>query len=46
MPKRHHRLTQEHFSRILHGLSDRGLIIVEGRRITIPHVEKLRTCEL
>lgn len=39
-------LTQEHFSRILHELSDRGLIIVEGRRITIPDVEKLRTCEL
>ena len=35
-------LTQEHFSRILHELSDTGLIVVEGRKISIPDVEKLR----
>lgn len=35
-------LTQEHFSRILHELSGRGLIVVEGRRIHIPDVERLR----
>ena len=38
-------LTQEHFSRILHELSENGLIIVKGRKITIPDVEKLRTYE-
>ena len=38
-------LTQEHFSRILHELSDTGLIVVEGRKITIPDVAKLRVCE-
>jgi CRP-like cAMP-binding protein len=31
-------LTQEHFSRILHELSDKGLITVEGRKIHIPDV--------
>ena len=35
-------LTQEHFSRILHELSELGLIIVEGRKIHIPSVAKLR----
>jgi len=35
-------LTQEHFSRILHELSEIGLIVVEGRKIAIPDVEKLR----
>jgi len=35
-------LTQEHFSRILHELSEKGLIVVEGRRILIPDVEALR----
>lgn len=35
-------LTQEHFSRILHDLSERGLIAVEGRRIHIPDVDQLR----
>ena len=39
-------LTQEHFSRILHELSDKGLITVEGRRISIPDVAKLRSCEI
>ena len=36
-------LTQEHFSRILHELSEKGLILVKGRKISIPDVEKLRT---
>src|SRR5574343_391975 len=35
-------LTQEHFSRILHELTDHGLIVVEGRKIHIPSVTKLR----
>ena len=39
-------LTQEHFSRILHELSAAGLIVVEGRRIHIPNVEKLRGYDL
>ena len=38
-------LTQEHFSRILHELTDLGLIIVEGRKIHIPSVAKLRQHE-
>ncbi|HJV28865.1 MAG TPA: Crp/Fnr family transcriptional regulator [Aromatoleum sp.] len=36
-------LTQEHFSRILHELAESGLIVVEGRTIHIPDIEKLRT---
>ena len=39
-------LTQEHFSRILHELSENGLIIVEGRKISIPDVGKLRVYDL
>ena len=39
-------LTQEHFSRILHELTDKGLIVVEGRKIGIPDVEKLRCHEI
>ena len=39
-------LTQEHFSRILHELSEAGLIAVEGRKICIPDVEKLRGYDL
>ena len=39
-------LTQEHFSRILHELSEAGLIVVEGRKISIPDVEKLRGYDL
>ena len=39
-------LTQEHFSRILHELSENGLIIVEGRKINIPDVGKLRVYDL
>ena len=39
-------LTQEHFSRILHELSENGLIVVEGRKISIPDVEQLRVYDL
>lgn len=39
-------LTQEHFSRILHELTEAGLIIVEGRKISIPNVPKLRAYDL
>ena len=39
-------LTQEHFSRILHELTEAGLITVDGRRITIPDVGKLRAYDL
>ncbi|MCL2635705.1 MAG: Crp/Fnr family transcriptional regulator [Betaproteobacteria bacterium] len=35
-------LTQEHFSRILHELSDLGLIQVEGRHICIPCLARLQ----
>ncbi|GBG03045.1 regulatory protein [Azospira sp. I13] len=35
-------LTQEHFSRILHDLAGRGLVLVDGRTIHIPDVEQLR----
>ncbi|KAB2925547.1 MAG: Crp/Fnr family transcriptional regulator [Dechloromonas sp.] len=38
-------LTQEHFSRILHELIDLGLIVVEGRKIHIPSVARLRMHE-
>ena len=38
-------LTQEHFSRILHELTELGLIIVEGRKIHIPSVANLRKHE-
>ncbi|QKV57548.1 MAG: winged helix-turn-helix domain-containing protein [Dechloromonas sp.] len=36
-------LTQEHFSRILHELSDVGLIQVNGLCLTIPSLECLST---
>ena len=39
-------LTQEHFSRILHELSEKGLIAVMGRKIRIPDVERLRRFDL
>ena len=39
-------LTQEHFSRILHEFSEKGLIVVEGRKISISNVEKLRDYDL
>ncbi len=35
-------LTQEHFSRILHDLANRGLIRIHGREITIPDLGALR----
>lgn len=38
-------LTPEHFSRILHDLSEQGLISVNGKNITIADVEKLRNYE-
>lgn len=38
-------LTQEHFSRILHELTEVGLIVVEGRKIHIPDIDKLRAYE-
>ena len=38
-------LTQEHFSRILHELSESGLIVVQGRTIHIPDVARLRDCD-
>lgn len=39
-------LTQEHFSRILHELADRGLIIVDGKRILINDVGKLKAHQI
>ena len=36
-------LTPEYFSRILHELADAGLIVMEGRSVTVPDVERLRT---
>lgn len=36
-------LTPQHFSRILHELTARGLIAVEGRRVLITDLERLRT---
>ena len=39
-------LTQEHFSRILHELSEKSLIVVDGRRIHISNVELLRAYDL
>jgi len=38
-------LTPEHFSRILHDLTEAGLVKVEGRSIRILDVERLRTYE-
>ncbi|HSO07141.1 MAG TPA: helix-turn-helix domain-containing protein, partial [Pelomicrobium sp.] len=35
-------LTQEHFSRIIHELANRGLILIHGREITIPDLASLR----
>lgn len=35
-------LTQEHFSRLLHELSDIELIKIDGRRLTIPCLQRLR----
>ena len=36
-------LTPEYFSRILHDLEATGLIVLDGRTVTVPDVEKLRT---
>ena len=36
-------LTPEHFSRILHELTEAGLIAVDGRNVTIPDLGRLRT---
>lgn len=38
-------ITQEHFSRVLHDLSDRGLIEVCGKMIRIPSVSRLIKCQ-
>ena len=35
-------LTQEHFSRLLRQLSEHGMIIVDGRQISVPDVGRLR----
>lgn len=35
-------LTQEHFSRVLHGLSELGLIVIDGRKIHLPDLARLR----
>ena len=35
-------LTPEHFSRILHELTLSGLVLVEGRKITIPDMRRLK----
>ena len=36
-------LTPQHFSRILHELTARGLIAVEGRKVVITDLDRLRT---
>ncbi len=36
-------MTPEHFSRILHELAENGLIGINGRAITIPDLERLRS---
>jgi len=36
-------LTPEYFSRILHELADAGLIVMEGRQVSVPDIERLRT---
>ena len=38
-------ITPEYFSRVLHELSGRGLIAVQGRQITILDIERLRAYE-
>jgi CRP-like cAMP-binding protein len=38
-------LTQEHFSRVLHDLANRGLIHIHGREITIPDIGKMKGTE-
>ncbi len=36
-------LTPEYFSRILHELEGEGLLVLDGRTVTVPDVERLRT---
>ncbi len=36
-------LTPEYFSRILHELEGAGLLVLDGRTVTVPDVERLRT---
>jgi CRP-like cAMP-binding protein len=36
-------MTPEHFSRILHDLAAGGLIEVNGRSVSIPDLERLRS---
>jgi CRP-like cAMP-binding protein len=38
-------LTPQHFSRILHELTEAGLIRVDGRSVHVPDVDRLRTYE-
>jgi CRP-like cAMP-binding protein len=38
-------LTPEHFSRLLHELVAAGLLQVDGRRITVPDVQRLAASE-
>ncbi|MEP6972469.1 MAG: helix-turn-helix domain-containing protein, partial [Betaproteobacteria bacterium] len=38
-------LTPEHFSRLLHALVVAGLLQVQGRRITVPDVQRLAGSE-
>ncbi|MEO8136604.1 MAG: Crp/Fnr family transcriptional regulator [Betaproteobacteria bacterium] len=38
-------LTPEHFSRILHELAGKGLLVIDGRAIAIPDLERLRGYE-
>jgi CRP-like cAMP-binding protein len=38
-------LTPEYFSRVLHDLSEHGMIAVKGRQITILAIERLRGYE-
>ena len=38
-------LTPQHFSRILHELTEAGLIRVDGRIVHVPDVDKLRAYE-
>ena len=39
-------LTQEHFSRILRELLAAGLIVVDGRKVSIPSIARLRAYEI
>lgn len=41
----HLRITPEHFSRLLHELAADGLIEIRARRIAVPDVQRLASCE-